>query len=90
MRIRHQPLQIALLVLCPLALYGQTEVGTEKRGSNREIRPVAPSQTFSRWGIGMSVLYEQTPYRGADDRIWPIPTVQYVGERLFIYGPRAG
>ena len=40
------------------------------------------------WSVGMGAAAVSRPYAGADDRIIPIPLVNYVGERLTIAGPR--
>ena len=40
------------------------------------------------WSVGMGAAFQARPYAGADDRVIPIPLINYVGEYLTIAGPR--
>jgi outer membrane protein len=40
------------------------------------------------WSVGLGAAAVSRPYVGANDRIIPIPLVNYVGERLTVAGPR--
>jgi outer membrane protein len=54
--------------------------------------PAGPERGGGRppWSVGAAVVYEQQPYRGADDRVWGFPLITYRGQRFYILGPRAG
>jgi outer membrane protein len=42
------------------------------------------------WGAGVMTIYSSNPYRGGDT-VWRVlPALTFVGERLYVVGPRAG
>lgn len=52
---------------------------------------IAPPPADSRaWGAGVMTLYSSNPYKGGE-RVWRVlPLLTYVGEKVYVVGPRAG
>lgn len=42
------------------------------------------------WSLGAGVLFEQLPYRDYDNQVYPLPVIQYEGERVYLSGIGAG
>jgi len=65
-----------------------TEVNDQRR--DLEIRiPRAPGESKS-FGIGVMTMLSSNPYRGGDTVVRVLPLITFVGERLYVLGPRAG
>lgn len=55
-----------------------------------DVRLDRPPADPRAWGVGVLVLLSSNPYRGGDTVVRMFPSLTFVGERLFIVGPRAG
>ena len=42
------------------------------------------------WSLGIGVVASETPYRGSDSRVFPIPAVRYESDTLYLLGLEAG
>jgi len=52
--------------------------------------PPAPASTGPRISLGLGIVSAPVPYRGADNRVLPIPLVELYYKRLYVQGIRAG
>lgn len=58
------------------------------------LAPGAHAENQAEWGKGWSVggaaLVANSPYKGDDNKVWPVPMVGYEGENFYLRGPMAG
>ncbi|HMO52701.1 MAG TPA: MipA/OmpV family protein [Kiritimatiellia bacterium] len=59
-------------------------------GAPLEVALTPPPADPRAWGAGAMVLLSSNPYRGGDVVVRGLPLLTYVGENLFIVGPRGG
>ncbi|HMP88579.1 MAG TPA: MipA/OmpV family protein [Kiritimatiellia bacterium] len=50
----------------------------------------APGAESRAWGLGVMTLLSSNPYRGGDQVVRVLPLITFVGENLYVIGPRAG
>lgn len=64
------------------------DLGAENRSLNIQLGP--PPADPRAWGAGALMFISSNPYRGGDTVVRVFPALTFVGEHLFIVGPRAG
>lgn len=42
------------------------------------------------WSLGAAALISNSPYKGDDSKVWPVPTVNYEGDNFYLRGPMVG
>jgi len=50
----------------------------------------APAFEASAWSAGVMAIVSSSPYRGGDTEVRVLPLISFIGEKLFVTGPRAG
>jgi MipA family protein len=64
------------------------DLGAENR--ELDVTLFTPPASPRAWGAGAIVLLSSNPYRGGDFVVRAFPSLSFVGERLFLVGPRGG
>ncbi|BDH46218.1 outer membrane protein [Salmonella enterica subsp. enterica serovar Choleraesuis] len=59
------------------------------------VAAVAPSvqaqqETGKGWSLGAAALISNSPYKGDDNKVWPVPMLGYEGDNFYLRGPMAG
>lgn len=64
----------------------------EHTGDRRAYSVSIPAPAFESrsWGAGVMALLSSNPYRGGDTVARILPMLTYIGEKLYVTGPRAG
>jgi len=55
-----------------------------------DVRLDAPAFESRSWGAGIMTIFSSSPYRGGDTEIRVLPLVSFIGENVYVTGPRAG